>query len=204
MQNRYLDIRSASTKELKLYISQEGKRLNQQLVEVQKRGLTGGSFAYKALADRPSNREFLGVSKSGKLKINLNTRGKDRAYLQKLAGVINRSISYKTLTISGLKGYYQRVFKTLRGKEGYEGLSKLSDAQLSDILNTEGWESMKATVGSEQAFRMIGSANSAEKIVDFLESTGGGMEISNYVSKFNKEVGAEYVWEPAINVPFTD
>lgn len=202
MESRYIDIRSATTKQLKLYISQEGKRLNQQLVEIQKRGLTEGSFGYGKLVDKPSNRKFLGVSKSGKLKVNLNTQSKDRAYLQQLAGLINRSISYKTMTVSGLKSYYGKVFETLRKKEGYEGLSKLSDAQLADILKTEGWESMKRTVGSEQAFRMIGSAKDANSIIGFLETTGGGMEISNYVSAFNEQTGAGYVWEPAINVPF--
>ena len=199
LDKRYIDIHGATVKELRQYIANEGKRLNQQLVEIQKRGLTESSFGYETLVNQSKNREYLGVSKSGKLKINLNTRGLDRGELQRLAGLINRTVSYQTITVTGIKQYYGRVFDKLR--ERYPELKNMTDAQLSDILKTEGWESAQGTVGSEQAFRMIASADDANKVMGFLETSGAGKSIASYVSDFNEFTGANYVWQPAENVP---
>lgn len=202
LQKRYIDIGGATVKELRAYIANEGKRLNQQLVEIQKRGLTESSFGYQALVDSSKNRQFLGLSKSGNVKVNLNTRGLDRYELQKLAGVINRTTGYQTITTTGIKEYYGSVFDTLRNKPGYESLKKFDDNQLADILKTEGFESMKRTVGSEQTFRMIGSVDSADKIMGWLEKSGGGQSISSYVKDFNEFTGSGYEWQPATAVPF--
>lgn len=199
LDKRYIDIHGATVKELRQYIANEGKRLNQQLVEIQKRGLTESSFGYEALVNQSKNREFLGVSKSGRLKIKLNTRGLDRGELQRLAKIINRTTSYQTITITGIKEYYGGVFETLKDK--YPGLKGLTDDQLSNILKTGGWESAKATVGSEQAFRMIGSADNADKIMGFLERSGAGKSIESYVKDFNEFTGASYIWQPAENIP---
>ena len=171
LQKRLIDIHGATVKELRAYIANEGKRLNQKLVEIQKRGLTETSFGYEALANSSKNRDFLGVSKSGRLKVNLN------------------------------KEYYGKVFATLRSK--YPGLAQFSDKQLEDILKTEGWESAKTTLGSSQAFEMVGSADNADKIMAFLESSGAGKSIESYTKDFNKFTGASYVWQPAEDIPFT-
>ena len=122
--------------------------------------------------------------------------------LQKLAGVINRTTGYQTITTTGIKEYYGSVFDTLRNKPGYESLKKFDDNQLADILKTEGWESMKRTVGSEQAFRMVGSVDSADKIMGWLDRSGGGQSISSYVKDFNEFTGSGYEWQPATAVPF--
>lgn len=201
LQKRLIDVHGATVKELRAYIANEGKRLNQQLVEIQKRGLTETSFGYEALANSSKNREFLGVSKSGRLKVNLNTRGMERGELQRLAKLIDRTTAYQTITVTGIKEYYGRVFAKLREK--YPGLAQFSDKQLEDILKTEGWESAKASVGSSQAFEMIGSADNADKIMAFLESSGAGKSIESYVKDFNEFTGARYVWQPAEEIPFT-
>lgn len=201
LQKRLIDVHGATVKELRAYIANEGKRLNQQLVEIQKRGLTETSFGYEALANSSKNRDFLGVSKSGRLKVNLNTRGMERGELQRLAKLIDRTTAYQTITVTGIKEYYGRVFAKLREK--YPGLAQFSDKQLEDILKTEGWESAKASVGSSQAFEMIGSADNADKIMAFLESSGAGKSIESYVKDFNEFTGARYVWQPAEEIPFT-
>ena len=202
LQKRLIDVHGATVKELRSYIANEGKRLNQQLVEIQKRGLSETSFGYEALVNSSKNREFLGVSKSGRLKVNLNTRGMERGELQRLARLIDRTTAYQTITVTGIKDYYARVFAKLRSK--YPGLAQFSDKQLEDILKTEGWESAKASVGSSQAFEMVGSADNADKIMAFLESSGAGKSIESYVKDFNEFTGASYVWQPAEEIPFTD
>lgn len=200
LKNRDINIHAASVKELRAYIANEGKRLNQQLVEIQKRRLETTSFGYDNLVSSSRFREYLGTSKSGRIKINLNTRGLERGELQRLAGVIQKTVSYQTITVTGIKAYYGRVFQTLRVK--YPELDKFSDDELADILKTIGWESAKGTVGSEQAFKMIGSVDTADKMLNFLEQSGGGQSISAYTREFRKQTGSTYVWQPATSSPF--
>lgn len=165
---RQIDLVKASTKELKSYIANEGKRLNQQIVTIEKNaGLAKSSFAYKYLTEKPQFSQYLGVNKSGRTKIELSTRGKSRQELQQLAGVINKFITMETMTKKGIKNYYGRVFDSLRRK--YPGLEKLSDEQLADILTTEGFESAKGFDGSDRIFTKIGEAKDANTMIKYLE-----------------------------------
>ena len=52
-QAREADLQHMSSKELRSYIANEGKRLNQQIVEIEKRGLERESFAYEKLTSKP-------------------------------------------------------------------------------------------------------------------------------------------------------
>ena len=49
---------------------------------------------------------------------------------------------------------------------------------------------------------MVGSVDSADKIMGWLESSGGGQSISSYVKDFNEFTGSGYEWQPATAVPF--
>ena len=167
---RDIDVQKMGSKELKSYIQNEGKRLNQQLVELQKKGYTDQSFAYSKLTETPRYAEFLGLSKSGKVKVNLNTRGKTRSQLQRIANVIQRFVTTKTITISGIKDYYKNVFTTLRGK--YKGFGSLSDEQLADILKTDGFSHAKAVLGSDTIFKMIHQEADVDFMAEYLDRIG--------------------------------
>lgn len=165
---RDIDLVKASTKELKSYIANEGKRLNQQIVSIEKsKKYSKASFAYKHLTEKPQYARYLGVNKSGRTKIELSTRGKSRQELQQLAGVINKFIRMETITTKGIKAYYGRVFDSLRRK--YPALEKFSDEELSDILTTEGIESAKGFDGSDRIFTKMGEANDADTMIKYLE-----------------------------------
>ena len=167
---RDIDVQKMGSKELKSYIQNEGKRLNQQLVELQKKGYTDQSFAYSKLTETPRYAEFLGLSKSGKVKVNLSTRGKTRSQLQRIANVIQRFVTTKTITISGIKDYYKNVFTTLRGK--YKGFGSLTDEQLADILKTDGFSHAKAVLGSDTIFKMIHQEADVDFMAEYLDRIG--------------------------------
>lgn len=169
---REIDIVRASTKALQSYIANEGKRLNQQIVAIEKNpSLVKASFAYKALVESPANAQYLGRNKSGYTKINLSTRGMTRQQLQQLAGIIKKTAGSQTITKQGIKSYYGRVFDSLRAK--YPGLNKFSDEQLSDILTTTGFESAKGADGSDRIFTIISQGQSIDNVVSYIEKRAG-------------------------------
>lgn len=189
---RSADIKGMSSKELSSYIAQEGKRLNQQIVEIERRGLQTASFAYERLTSKPTYALYLGVSKSGRTKINLNTRGMSRSEKQQLAGVIRKFSQAKTMTKSGIESYNRKVLNSLRAS--YSGMSRLSDAQLADILKTTGFAHIKGTVGSDVVMKMIAQAADYEAMKDFLEAAGTLQTVDGAISRYN-EINSEYSGE---------
>lgn len=167
---RDADVKKMTVKQLKLYIANEGKRLNQQLVEIQKRGLQRESFAYSKLVDTPRYAEYLGLSKSGRVKVNLAIRGKSRGEMQRVAGLIQKFANTKTITVTGIKSYYESVFNKLRSN--YDGFGKLTDEQLADILKTEGFAHAKAVLGSDTLFNIIHENASVDFMTQYLENVG--------------------------------
>lgn len=167
---RDADVKKMTVKQLKLYIANEGKRLNQQLVEIQKRGLQSQSFAYSKLVDTPRYAEYLGISKSGKVKVNLATRGLSRGNMQRIAGLIQQFANTKTITVTGIKSYYKSVFDKLRSN--YDGFGNLTDEQLADILKTEGFAHAKAVLGSDTIFNIIHENADVNFMSQYLENVG--------------------------------
>lgn len=189
---RNADIKGMSSKELSSYIAQEGKRLNQQIAEIEKRGLQTASFAYERLTSKPTYALYLGVSKSGRTKINLSTRGMSRSEKQQLAGVIRKFSQAKTMTKSGIESYNRNVINSL--KASYSGMSKLSDEQLADILKTTGFAHIKGTVGSDVIMKMIAQAADYEAMKDFLEAAGTLQTVDGAITRYN-EINSEYSGE---------
>lgn len=181
---RSIDTRAATNEQLRLYISQEGKRLNWQIAQLEKRGLETSSFAYQNLMDKSSNRPFLGVSKSEHMKINLATRGKTRSQLQQMASVIQKTVTSETITPSGIKNYYGRVFESLKAR--YPEMRKFTDAELADIFTTMGFESAKNKLGSDRIMQMIAKGSSAEDVKTYIEKSVGFETISQAEREYNK------------------
>lgn len=181
---RTIDTRAATNEQLRLYISQEGKRLNWQIAQLEKRGLETSSFAYQNLMDKSSNRPFLGTSKSGHMKVNLSTRGKTRSQLQQMASVIQKSVKSQTITPSGIKNYYSRVFASLRAT--YPDMAKFTDDELSDMFTTMGFAAAKKKLGSDRIMQMIERGNSAEDIKSYIEKTVGFETVVQAEKEYNK------------------
>lgn len=198
---RDADVKKMTVKQLKLYIANEGKRLNQQLVEIQKRGLERESFAYSKLVDTPRYAEYLGLSKSGKVKVNLAIRGKSRGEMQRVAGLIQKFANTKTITVTGIKSYYKSVFTSLRTK--YKEFGELSDEELADILKTEGFSHAKAVLGSDTIFKIIHQNADVNFMKQYLENVGA-LQSKYAMKKELKKLKAEFVPVPAGEFnPFT-
>lgn len=191
---READLQYMTLKELKSYIANEGKRLNQQIVEIEKRGLEKESFAYEKLTSKPQYRDYLGTTKSGHLKVNLATRGMSRPELQRMANVIQKFSQAQTMTASGIKQYYENVFNGLR--DTYPGMSKLTDDQLADILKTEGFLHAKGVVGSDTVMKLIQKAASPEQMIEFLKASGSLDTHEESIEKYNQIMGTSGDFEP--------
>lgn len=191
---RDADLQHMTLKELKSYIANEGKRLNQQIVEIEKRGLEKESFAYEKLTSKPQYRDYLGTTKSGHLKVNLATRGMSRPELQRMANIIQKFSQAQTMTASGIKQYYENVFNGLR--DTYPGMSKLTDDQLADILKTEGFLHAKGVVGSDTVMKLIQKAASPEQMIEFLKASGSLDTHEESIEKYNEIMGTSGDFEP--------
>lgn len=190
--SRQINIRSATKEQLRLYISQEGKRLNWQIAELEKRGLERSSFAYQNLIDRSANQQYLGKSKSGHMKIKLNTRAMTKQQMQSLASVISATVNSQTITPSGIKNYYKSVFDSLRKR--YPELQKFSDDELADIFTTMGFESAKNKLGSDRLMQMISQSKNAQSIQDYIEQSNGFETIISAERKFNDIMETEFTY----------
>ena len=170
---READLQYMTLKELRSYIANEGKRLNQQIVEIEKRGLEKESFAYEKLTSKPQYRDYLGTSKSGHLKVNLSTRGMSRPELQRMANVIQKFSQAQTMTAC-----------------------KLTDDQLADILKTEGFLHAKGVVGSDTVMKLIQKAASPEQMIEFLKASGSLDTHEESIEKYNEIMGTSGDFEP--------
>lgn len=193
-QAREADIQHMSAKELRSYIANEGKRLNQQIVEIEKKGLERESFAYEKLTSKPQYRDYLGTTKSGHLKVNLSTRGMSRPEMQRIANIIQKFSQAQTMTASGIKEYYSNVFNGLRDR--YPGMSGLTDEQLSDILKTEGFLHAKGVVGSDTVMKLIAKAASPDQMINFLQAAGTLDTHDEAISKYNEIMSTSGDWQP--------
>lgn len=181
---RTSEISSMSNKELRSYIANEGKRLNQQIVEIEKRGLQTASFAYEKLTSKPVYAQYLGNTKSGHTKINLATRNKSRSEMLQMANIIRKFSQSKTMTKSGIIEYNKSGLSSLRNR--YQGMNRLSDAQLADILKTTGFAHIKGTVGSDVVMKMISQSASYEAMKSYLEASGTLQTVDKAISDYNK------------------
>ena len=201
---RETDIQHMTVKELRSYISNEGKRLNQQLVQLEKTGMDKQSFAYERLTSRPEYTKYLGLSKSGHIKVNLSTKGLTRGAMQRIAGVIEKFANTKTITQSGIESYYKNVFGSLR--ESYSGMSRLTDDQLADILKTDGFDHAKGTLGSDTIMSLIAGGVTPERMKQFLEDSGSLKTSDEMIDKYNEimSVGVSDYEKQFFDVPDTE
>lgn len=199
---RETDIQHMTVSQLRSYIANEGKRLNQQLVQLEKTGMTTQSFAYERLTSRPEYTKYLGMSKSGHVKINLSTRGLKRGAMQRIAGIIEKFANAKTITQSGIESYYSGVFNSLRNS--YAGMSKLTDDQLADILKTEGFAHAKATVGSDTIMKMIANSVSPQRMKEMLEDAGSLTTSDAMIESYNNIMSRKITTAESPFVPVPD
>lgn len=200
-QARATDIQHMTMSQLRSYIANEGKRLNQQLVQLEKTGMTTQSFAYERLTSRPEYTKYLGMSKSGHIKINLSTRGLKRGAMQRIAGVIEKFANAKTITQSGIESYYGNLFGSLR--ETYPQMATLTNDQLADILKTEGFAHAKSTLGSDTIMKMIATAVTPERMMKFLDASGSLTTDDKMIEKYNSIMGKRIAKRetPFVRVP---
>ena len=197
---RQIDVRSATKQQLQMYISQEGKRLNWQLSQLEKRGMVKSSFAYQNLMNRAANLKYLGKSKSGYTKVNLSTRGMTRQQMEGLASVIQKTVNAQTITPSGIKNYYNKVFDSLRNH--YPELAQFSDEELGDIFTTEGFEASKTKLDSDRLMQMIAKSTSVDKLKDYIAKSNRFEDVVKAERAYRKLMRSKFEYVASSESPF--
>ena len=198
-QAREADLQHMSTKELRSYIANEGKRLNQQIVEIEKQGKEREAYAYQKLTSQAKYRDYLGTTKSGHIKVNLATRGMSRPEMQKVANIIQQFSQAQTMTVSGIKQYYHNVYEGMRQK--YTGMKDLTDEQIADIINTEGFFHAMGTIGSDTVMKLIEKSAGPQYMMKFLEAAGSLNTQDESITKYNEIMKTSGNWTTADDLP---
>lgn len=167
---RQIDINSATTKQLISYIQNEGKRANQRLVSIEKAG-EQNTTAYHFLTSSSRYRKVLTRSKSGHAKIVVDTRKKSIQELRRIAGAIHGFMGAQTSTIKGIKLQRSRSYEAFRKNSKVN----ISQREWSDIMTTQGLQSLKDKFGSDIIVKLLRIANATgtshdDVVVDVIRS----------------------------------
>ena len=161
-----IDVRTASKKDLIKYIQSEGKRANTALVALENAKLEKQSFAYQYLSSKKT--KFVTTTKSGHMKIKLDTRGKNRGELMSIASTIQGFRTAKTSTVGQTKTWYKKSFESLKEKQNLN----INQEQWADITETMGFNSFMSQFGSEELIEIIRTHENPRDIITMLEATG--------------------------------
>ena len=164
-----MDIRKATTKELIKYIQSEGKKANTALVALENAKLEKQSFAYQYLSSKKT--KFVSTSKTGHMKINLNTKNKSRNELTQIASVIQGYRTAKTSTVGQTRKHYKESFKSFKKSAIAKGLN-VTQEQFADILDTVGYKSFIKQFGFYEFVEVLKDTENPTEMIEILESVG--------------------------------
>lgn len=154
-----IDINSMTMPQLKMYISQAGKRVNQRIVETKE--MSNTSFQQNILNLEFKGMWYIGRSKSGNLKYKLNTRGKSIQELRQLAKAINTAEKTTSSTKEGIKKSLNKSYETFKENTGLD----LSLNAYIGIWKNENMSEFKKMYGSNEVVNIIKGYSSKYKAI---------------------------------------
>ena len=144
-----MNLNNLSTERLKDYVASHGKKVNQRLVTLEEYGQRN-VFAYRYVSDKIPD-YMKEKSKSGHLKLNIRTRGKNRNELLELATVIQNVENAKSSTLKGIKKTYNKMKRETEKALGVE----LSDKDFHKTFGQQAFKNFSEKFGSKQYVRMV-------------------------------------------------
>lgn len=133
------------------------KRANQRLRELEKRGLTEASHAYRYVerltfdADSATARD-----KKDRIKWNTNTRGKSYQQLQHEKAELERFLNQaKTSTVKGTLAQFEKGYQTYTEKAAKAGRQAVGRSAYGDIWRMRNIKRAKEIYGSSETIRIV-------------------------------------------------
>lgn len=147
------------------------KRANQRLRELEKRGLTEASHAYRYVerltfdADSATAKD-----KKGRIKWNTNTRGKSYQQLQHEKAELERFLNQaKTSTVRGTLAQFEKGYQTYEEKAKKAGRKTVSRSEYGDIWRMRNIKNLQKIYGSNEAVRIIERALARGLTIDEID-----------------------------------
>lgn len=133
------------------------KRANQRLRELEKRGLTEASHAYRYVERLAFDADSATAhDKKGRVKWNTNTRGKTYQQLQHEKAELERFLNEaKTSTVKGTKAQFEKGYKTYAEKVAKAGRQAVDRSTYGDIWRMRNIKRAKEIYGSSEAIRIV-------------------------------------------------
>lgn len=160
---------------LRSYIAKYGKRINEQIANLERENKEFSSIEYRMLLQQ--NQNDLLRSKSGHIKINLRTTKSTIQQLRHIATLIQNFGSGVTNTLTGQKQYFGSIQKTI--SEKYD-ISDFSLQEFAELMASKAVERLNEKIGvSEMVLYLMKEGNSADKIENILNKLLKEMNTTN-------------------------
>lgn len=133
------------------------KRANQRLRELEKRGLTEASHAYRYVERLEFDADSATAhDKKGRIKWNTNTRGKSYQQLQHEKAELERFLNQaKTSTVRGTLAQFEKGYQTYAEKAATAGRQAVDRSTYGDIWRMRNIKRAKEIYGSSETIRIV-------------------------------------------------
>lgn len=160
------ELNNLTAKQLAGYIANYGKTVNTRLTELEKKGYSESSVAFRYITEKDPHRgEYVTKSKSGYTKISLKTKGLTRNQLLAKATTIQGFLNSKTSTITGTKKAYNKAMETFNERKN----TNLSQKEYKDLVTHDKWKDASKKFGSDQILAIV-RKYSFEKAMEILNN----------------------------------
>lgn len=178
-----------SREELQESIRQMSKTANQRLRQLEKQGFTELN-AYRKVLSNSQKMSIFDYTKKGEIKFSGKTKNKSYNQLEQEFSELQKFLTAKTSTISGIKKKYEKSTKTVNEKYGVN----LTTQQIGELFESEIIRKTSYRFGSDKVLSIISRYNlsnlSSDDIIELFENATIGRKNQSFndlIQRFNNQ-----------------
>lgn len=155
-------------------VASMAKTANERLRELERKGLTNASNAYKYVERLHYDKDnATATDSSGRMKFNTNFRGKTYQEIQHEAGELSRFLGAQTSKKSGVDAKYYNQYLSFKSNELWKDKVTLSYPEFAEMMRSNTMKKLKKEYGSDVIVRMSERLSKGEKWKDVEEALDG-------------------------------
>lgn len=178
-----------SKEELEQSIRQMSKVANQRLRQLEKQGFTELN-AYRKVLSNSQKMTIFDYTKKGEIKFSGATKNKTYNQLEQEFSELQKFLTAKTSTVSGIKQKYEKATK----KVNEEYSVNLTTQQIGELFESEIIQNSSNRFGSDKVLTIISRYNisdlPSEEIIALFENATSGRKnqsFNNLIQRFNNQ-----------------
>lgn len=178
-----------SREELQESIRQMSKTANQRLRQLEKQGFTELN-SYRKVLSNSQKMSIFDYTKKGEIKFSGKTKNKSYNQLEQEFSELQKFLTAKTSTISGIKKKYEKSTKTVNEKYGVN----LTTQQIGELFESEIIRKTSDRFGSDKVLSIISRHNlsnlSSDDIIELFENATIGRKNQSFndlIQRFNNQ-----------------